>query len=73
MQGLVHLNQGKNCMQRSDIEDIDYLKINSRHHQTMLEKCSKESFYSLLKKAKLKRKISDGKNKIPHIFFGRKI
>jgi len=28
---------------------------------------------TLLGKAKLEREISDGKNKIPHIFLGRKI
>jgi len=28
---------------------------------------------SLLEKAKLAREISDGKNEIPHKFFGRKI
>ena len=29
--------------------------------------------FALLEKAKLARKISDGKNKIPHKFLGRKI
>jgi len=30
-------------------------------------------FLALLEKAKLAREISDGKNKIPHKFLGRKI
>jgi len=30
-------------------------------------------FITLLEKAKLARKISDGKNEIPHKFFGREI
>jgi len=38
-----------------------YIRVTPRHPQ------------SLLGKAKLEREISDGKNKIPHKFLGRKI
>ena len=31
------------------------------------------NIFTLLEKAKLAREISDGKNEIPHKFFGRKI
>ena len=56
--------------QRSSKKFGSPIPINSYHYKTGADYVC---FISPLEKAKLARKISDGKNKIPHKFFSRKI
>jgi len=45
----------------------------SKKYPYYVKKKKKKNYAPLLKKAKLAREISDGKNEIPHKFLSRKI